>query len=55
MLEQHLLIDPPSPFEPLQEWREFLIEMQTALADYGPLPEIKDAIAEAEQAIRDRS
>jgi len=29
--------------------------MQSALAEYGALPEIVDAIAAAEQAIRDRS
>ena len=53
--QSHLLIDPPSPFASLAEWREFLTDMQAALAEYGALPEIVDAIADAEKAIRDRS
>jgi len=47
------LIDPPSPFAPLADWQEFLIEVRRlADADVPDVaPEVVDAIREAEAAI----
>lgn len=42
------IIDPPSPFSPVGEWRDFLAEMETLDQDD---PGVKDAIAEARRMI----
>lgn len=42
------MIDPPSPFEPKEVWRDFLLEMQTLPKD---APEVQSAIQQAQQVL----
>lgn len=46
------LIDPPSPFDTLDAWRTFLVEMK-AIRDPDDL--VKQTIADAEKIIADRT
>lgn len=46
-----ILIDPPSPFAPTEEWEDFLVEMEERLKDDPTSVEVKDAIAEAKEAL----
>lgn len=39
-----MFIDPPSPFSPLEDWQEFLAEMEQALNDPQLRPENRSAI-----------
>lgn len=41
------LIDPPSPFAPLSEWRRYLVELEKA----PNAPEFREAIREAREHI----
>lgn len=46
-----MLIDPPSPFSPLAEWREFIADMESLLAEYPGDPDAISAIDEARDTI----
>jgi heme oxygenase len=42
------IIDPPSPFDPVQKWQEFLAELK---AIQNPDQSVLEAITEAQQMI----
>lgn len=48
-----MLVDPPSPFSPRSEWREFLVEMEEkALARPEDAEKVRDYIALAKTELR---
>lgn len=53
MSQVYLMIDQPTPFSPLSEWKEHLEELAVALSQYGATPELREAIRVAERAIAD--
>lgn len=50
MADRVTLIDPPSPFAPLDEWRAYLAELRLG-QDEEPSDDLAQAIADAEQHI----
>lgn len=48
-----LMIDEPTPFAPLSEWKEHLESLSRCLEEYGATPELREAIRVAEKAVAD--
>lgn len=44
-----MIIDPPSPFDPVDEWKAYLVNLRTL----EQTDQVKEAIAEAEAWIKD--
>jgi hypothetical protein len=49
-----ILIDPPTPFDTLAEWKAFLAEMKSLEPSEADKPEVLAAIAEAEETIAEK-
>jgi hypothetical protein len=47
-------IDPPTPFSPVSEWREFLAEMESIVSNGKSDRQVHEAIANAEKEIKKR-
>lgn len=54
-MPQNFLIDPPSPFADLAEWKEYLAELLEAVKEHGAQPDLAAAIADAEEVIAEKT
>jgi hypothetical protein len=55
MPKSDFLIDPPSPFADLEEWREYLAELLEAVKEHGAQSDLAEAIADAEKTIAEKT